>query len=197
MLSGQTLSMADCDVVLQPTRRSLASLKSIYRGTLKLAASRPEAFHHAEVARSLEQELIHAVVTCLTGGDTAIEDAVTVRKRCGQARIMARFDEHLAIYPQEPLSVPQIANELGISQSTLDRICKAFTGMTPHAYSTAKRMHAARAHLLEPGITVQTIASIAKMFGFYEPGRFAVRYKALFGESPRSTLREKSKLARQ
>jgi AraC-like DNA-binding protein len=60
--------------------------------------------------------------------------------------------------------------------------------MSPLGFLHLRRYHAARRDLLAADATTVTVTAIAPKNGFYQMGRFAVRYKALFGESPSQTL---------
>lgn len=51
--------------VLQPSRRDLARLRRLHRQARRLAETNPKVLAHPEVARAIEQGLIHALVTCL------------------------------------------------------------------------------------------------------------------------------------
>jgi len=43
--------------------------------------------------------------------------------------------------------------------------------------------------LLKADSAVTSVAEVARSYGFSEAGRFAVAYRALFGESPQASLR--------
>ena len=63
--------------------------------------------------------------------------------------------------------------------------------MGPKRFLMLRRMHLARRALREAAADA-TVTDIATEFGFWELGRFAVEYKALFGESPSDTLHRPS-----
>jgi AraC-like DNA-binding protein len=61
--------------------------------------------------------------------------------------------------------------------------------MGPIRYLTLRRMHLARRALSRADSSMATVTQIATDHGFWELGRFAVAYHALFGEPPSTTLR--------
>ena len=61
--------------------------------------------------------------------------------------------------------------------------------MGPKRYLLLRRMHLVRRALRESSPAKATITEIATRFGFWQFGRLAVEYKALFGEAPSATLR--------
>jgi len=78
--------------LLQPSRRDMARLRRLHAQVCRLAETNSKMLSHPEVARAVEQDLIHALVTCLT----------TARHRTDgfagrhHTSIMLRFEEILA-----------------------------------------------------------------------------------------------------
>jgi len=91
-----------------------------------------------------------------------------------------------------PLRILDLCRVLRVSPSTLENSFKAVAGVTPHAFFTRRRLNQARASLLRAGTAGRKVTEIASELGFTELGRFAVRYRQLFGESPSETLRRGS-----
>ena len=56
--------------------------------------------------------------------------------------------------------------------------------MGPIRYLWLRRMHLARRALICADPTKTTVTEVATQFGFWELGRFATSYRALFGQSP-------------
>ena len=76
-----------------------------------------------------------------------------------------------------------------MSPSTLQKACLTATGLTPCRYFIHRRLKQARAALLAADPHEALVTNIALEHGFTEHGRFSVRYRELFGESPSDTLR--------
>lgn len=64
--------------------------------------------------------------------------------------------------------------------------------MGPKRYVLFRRMNLAGHALHLADSAVVSVTDVAANLGFWNFGRFAVAYKALFGENPSTTLREKA-----
>jgi AraC-like DNA-binding protein len=68
--------------------------------------------------------------------------------------------------------------------------------MGPSEYIRLRRPNMVRAALLRRDAAGPSIAEVAARYGFAEPGRFAVTYRSVFGETPSTTLRRFDLFAR-
>ncbi len=184
VLSGKTLSVPVAGRILRPTARDAARLRRLHAQACRLAETRPKVLAHPEVARAIEQGLIHALVTCLVA--KARDDGAA---RDHRTRIMARFEEVLADHPNRPLHMPELCALIGVTDRTLRSCCAEFLGISPSRYMLLRRLQSVRVALRDADPATASVAEIASGCGFTELGRFAAAYRNAFGESPSTTLR--------
>ena len=91
-----------------------------------------------------------------------------------------------------PVRIAQLCSALRVSPGTLENAFKTVAGVTPHAFFLRRRLNQARTVLLRENPEQGKVTAIASGLGFGELGRFAVRYREMFGESPSDTLRRRS-----
>ena len=139
---------------------------------------------HPEVARAIEQGLIHALVTCLAA---EVRDDGSARGH--HTRIMVRFEEVLADHPNRPLPMPHLCALVGVTERSLRFCCAEFLGISPSRYMLLRRLKAVRIALRDADPATASVAEIAGRCGFTELGRFAGAYQTAFGESRSTTLR--------
>jgi AraC-like DNA-binding protein len=183
-LSGKPLSSPPEGRILRPSRRDVARLRRLHAQVCRLAETKAKTLSHSEVARAIEQDLIQAMVICLTTAD-ARTDTFAPRHH---ARIMIRFEEVLAEHLSKPPSVPELCELVGVSDRTLRSCCAEFLGMSPTRYALLRRLKEVRSALREADPDTGNVAEIAHRFGFAELGRFAGTYRTTFGETPSATL---------
>ncbi len=150
----------------------------------QLAKTAPDVLAHPEVARALEQALVHAMIMCLTLS-TPVELGIGGRHHLA---IIARFEELLAANRDMPLHLAEICAAIHVSERTLRVCCHDHLGMGPIRFLWLRRMNLAHRALAKAGPATTTVTAIAADYGFWEFGRFSVAYRGLFGESPSATL---------
>jgi AraC-like DNA-binding protein len=163
---------------------AMAGLLRLHTQACRLAKTTPDMIAHREVARALEQDLIHALVNCLKA-EEVLEGAGT---RHRHAETMARFERVLALQGDRQLPMSELCAGTGVSERTLRVCCADFLGMSPTAYARLRRLNLVRSALLRNTRTTATIGTVARKYGFSELGRFAAAYRLAFGESPSATL---------
>jgi AraC family transcriptional regulator, ethanolamine operon transcriptional activator len=89
----------------------------------------------------------------------------------------------------EPVTVTDLSRIAGVSERTLRAAFHDVIGISPKRYALAQRLQAARQALCSADPETTTVTDVAMMFGFFELGRFAGRYRHTFGEVPSETLR--------
>jgi AraC-like DNA-binding protein len=184
-LTGLKITSPPAGRVLRPSRSAAARLLRLYSKACHLAETRHELITHPEVARALEQELLHALVNCLTADD-ANGNLKTTRHH---ADIMVRFEDALTAHSSPQLNMPALCSTIGVPERTLRVCCAQFLGMSPTRYRLLRRLNMARAALRRADPATANVAEIARIYQFHELGRFAVTYRTIFGETPSTTLR--------
>lgn len=84
------------------------------------------------------------------------------------------------------LSIPNLAHEFAMSESSLRRQLKRLTGLSPVKYLQEFKLNAAR-QLLE-NHTYNTVTKVADQVGYADAGAFARVFKKRFGKSPSEYL---------
>jgi transcriptional regulator GlxA family with amidase domain len=106
--------------------------------------------------------------------------------------IVERAEQLLRDRATEPLAIAHLSLLVGVSERGLRNAFNAVRGMSPKRFVIHDRLNEVRRALRDPHITNATVTNIATEHGFFELGRFAGRYKAVFGETPSETLRSHS-----
>ena len=94
--------------------------------------------------------------------------------------------EILRSHLENPPSHIELAQRVGIGQTTLNKGFRTVFGMTPFAYLTYHRMEQAKQLLQQPDYTV---ADVANRMGYANPAQFAAKFKRHFGMTPRKCMR--------
>jgi AraC-like DNA-binding protein len=160
-------------------------MRALHARAANLAAAAPDGIH-ASVATALRHALAQAMVSCLAA---VPENQTAVSLDGRSAVVMRRFMELAEAEPAGPLYMLDVCRELGVAGRTLRQYCLGHLGMAPSQYLWLRRMNLARRALAQADGSSATVTAIANECGFGELGRFAVRYRQLFGETPSATLR--------
>jgi AraC-like DNA-binding protein len=183
-ITGHEFSEPPLKHLVRPSPDLMSRLVKLHEMVGQLAKATPDNLALPEVARALEQELIHLMIRCLTEGASS---GMTAGGRRHDT-IVARFEEFLEANPDQPLYLTEICAAIGVAERTLRVACEEHLGMGPIRYLSLRRMHFVRRALLRADPSTATVTRLATDHGFWELGRFSVAYRALFGEPPSDTL---------
>jgi len=92
--------------------------------------------------------------------------------------------------PGQSLSITELAYQAGVPERTFRTAFHRSYGIPPQDYLRFQRLYEARQLLRASCQDRTTVTDIAFGLGFWDLGRFAGRYCALFGERPSETLRK-------
>jgi AraC-like DNA-binding protein len=181
-LVGRDLNEPPGSRMMRPRPSAMSRLLRLHAAAGHLAETAPEVLAIPTVAKGMEQELVCAMVACLT------DTTATTSYRPSQQAAMRRFEQVLEANQDEPLYMPEICAAIGVPGRTLRHLCQEHLGVSPHRYLWLRRMNLARRALILADPREKTVTEIAANHGFWEFGRFAVTYRKLFDESPSVTL---------
>lgn len=167
-----------------PPAAAMERLQHLHAAIARAMEDMPESLDNPAAVHGMEQSLMEAMVVCLGEANTQT-DTLALQH---QTVIMHRFRRALERHRDQPVYIPELCAEIGVSDRALRACCREQLGMGPHRYLLLRRMHLARRALLGSAPTQTTVTDIATRFGFWQFGRFAQEYKTLFGEVPSATL---------
>lgn len=105
-----------------------------------------------------------------------------------------RAREYIEANLQGVLLMADICAYAKIKIRSLQRLFLVKLDLTPTQYILARRMNSVRRRLLVGELGVDRVTDIAIRHGVNHLGRFSVRYRAFFGETPRQTLQGRFRL---
>ena len=184
-LTGRRDSWLPTGSIVRPMPSDRQRLVRLLRQIELLAVTKPIMLDHPEVARAMEQDVIHALVVCVENGEVSHHSG----KRRRYAQIMAGFEAALAQDAENALPLSAVCRKIGVSGRTLSTCCADLLGVSPGRYAELLRLKRVRAAIAAADPTTARVGDIARGFGFKQAGRFAGTYRAAFGETPSETLR--------
>jgi AraC-like DNA-binding protein len=190
-MAEAAVALAGCDLTpprdtlrITPPAAAMTKLLGLHSEASALAEAEPAVVTHPEVARSLEQSLIGAMVKCL--GDSEPTEETWAHR--SHETIMRRFRRVLNENPERALYIPEICAAIGVPDRTLRLCCHEHLGMGPKKYLLLRRLSLAQRALGAAAPDITTVTEIATQYGFWHFGRFSAAYRSVFGELPSVTL---------
>lgn len=161
----------------------------LQRRVLSLLSRSPASGSPSDVARLgsvMEADLISDLAFLLTERRFA--------RRCIKpARLVAIEVVRTAIHaanadPMRPPSLADLCAATGVGQTWLYKSFMEIVGVSPMKLIRHQRLVQAREMLLDRSRPAMSVKYAAMSVGFMESGRFAIDYRAQFGENPSDTL---------
>jgi AraC-like DNA-binding protein len=185
-LTGGSFSLSSGIRHLRPSRADERQLRGLHAAAIRTAAKSPQMLVDSEAARGLEQQLLHAVVECLSNGTIVGEG----RSDQGNREIVVRFEQLLRSSQGAKAEIQEICAALQVSERRLRLVCATHLGIGPMAYDRLRRLSLARC-ALRADPSAKSVSAVARSNGLRDLGRFALNYRGAFGETPSSTLRRR------
>lgn len=111
----------------------------------------------------------------------------TVTPRSAEPRHVRRAAEYIDAHFERHITMAELTRVVGIGARSLQLGFQKSRGCSPLDFARARRLERARLLLLTSD-TVNTVSEVAHLSGARHLGRFSVRYRKRFGESPTHTL---------
>jgi AraC family ethanolamine operon transcriptional activator len=183
-LTARAIEQCAVTRVLPAVPRARRGLGTWLRRLLDRLHADPQVLAYPAAVTALECDLLEGLLRtlCLAMPGQPLEGAR--RRRRGFELAI----EYLRAADLGGLNAPALCAEVGVSQRTLEYAFQERLGISPMEFVRRLRLHAARRALLTGEREGATVTEIAMTFGFYQLGRFAAEYRAIFGELPSATL---------
>jgi AraC-like DNA-binding protein len=186
-LTGAPFAVPSFTQYWRPPLAFGTDLRRLHEAATRMAETQPQALVDAEAAHGLEQQLIHAVVKCLSVGSEGVRNAAAHRHQ----DIMVGFERFLRTYPDRDVPMLELSAALGLSDRLLRAVCAEHLGMSGNRFLRLRRMSLVRRALRRESRDAASVSAVARRYGFSDLGRLAARYRAMFGELPSTTLRRR------
>jgi AraC family ethanolamine operon transcriptional activator len=149
-------------------------------------------FEGTLAARNIEADL--SKIAAEVVGKPLMEKTRTIsegRPALPRDEIIRRCKSLLERHHEEPLRIEDFLNVTQVSERTLRRAFKEYFGIGPSRYLQLRQLHQVRRLLKSSDAESTTVTRLLFGQGVSQLGRFASRYRTLFGELPSETLHAK------
>jgi AraC family ethanolamine operon transcriptional activator len=184
--SPDSIALSNSNGSHHVSRSSPHELKRLIRLCLQLIGtngSSPEGF---DLNKFALDEMLLAANRVLTNNELS-QNAHTARQFC----VARSARDFMHDRKENPPTILEIGSELGIPERTLHNAFSSVYGVSPKKYLMTQRLIEAR-QVLSREDAPQLVSDVAHAFGFDELGRFSMRYRTMFGETPSETKRRVS-----
>jgi AraC family ethanolamine operon transcriptional activator len=165
---------------------TLTRLRSIVTQILA-ASGNSSQFEHSHAAEIARADLLH-VFNSAVGGNRAKENNRIGRPKVSRMQIVWRCKDFAQAHAEKYISGADLARAAEVSERTLRSAFNEYFGVPPTKYLQLRQLHKVRATLQKTDPANTKVADILVQHGVWEIGRFALRYRQLFGELPSKTL---------
>lgn len=177
--SAVAIASAAQSCVIRPPAAALGALRDDLLEMERSAAGRPLA----ERDQARRGDRINArLAECLS------DASGSVRTPSSRSAIVGRAEAFFRTHVGEPVSIAQLSAVAEVSERSLRNAFYRVYSISPKRYLRLWQLHQVHSALRADGQPETTVTGAATDCGFYELGRFAGEYKALFGEAPSQTL---------
>lgn len=170
------------NVNLLPT--GMKEIKDYLKELVWLAVHKPTWLQNPHIEELVKDDFLPLLISQIP----TKRNSKCFLKPSRRVKLIAQAEKEMLAHLEKPLSLKQLAQNLGSSSSALSYGFQDLFGLSPMRYLKVRRLNAVRECLKASETEHCTIAILASQFGFYSPSHFTRDYKAMFGELPSQTL---------
>ncbi|MCO8122819.1 helix-turn-helix domain-containing protein [Stieleria sp. TO1_6] len=179
----QEVASASGPLVLRPANRLAQQFRSLVCQFLSAAQLERSVLSSPAATLCFREELVSVVRQILQSPGSALNKHYERWRQHTHAAIKLVSDS-----PDNSLSVATLAQLAQIPERTLRTAFQRRYGISPQQYLQINRLRDARRALRASCPDQTSVTEVAIALGFWDLGRFASRYRKLFGEKPSVTL---------
>ncbi|MGI9511096.1 MAG: helix-turn-helix domain-containing protein [Geminicoccaceae bacterium] len=185
-------SDAPACLTVQAGASVLSRLRTLVQRVVAGSIGCPE-IEASPAARSAMVELLDAASPVIAQHQTWERCDGRGRPPLGRQEIIRSTRDLLARHEGKPVLVRDLATAADISDRTLRTVFNEFFGVGPARYLQLRQLHQVHHDLRICSSEQTSVTNVLLHHGVWEFGRFASRYKKLFGKTPSATLYAKSR----
>jgi AraC-like DNA-binding protein len=180
-------------VVCRGLVQAAPRLRGMLADLAALVAEAPDRLEGATIAEAVVDESRLLLEAGLDGSLRAPPGRAEARRM----RLVRGAVEYLDSVLDRPVYSAAVGEALGTDARAVNGAFRAVYGTTLHRYLLIRRLDLARRRLRSGVAGAARVKTVALDLGFWHLGRFALDYRALFGETPSATLARGSAAAGQ
>ncbi len=141
-----------------------------------------QAYEAALAEAAYTQQLLAGIVNHLVGMMYSLERNIELMTRSqSHVNMISKAQLRIRESLESPLTIQQVAEEMGVSYSNFRKLFKEFTGLSPAVYQQDLRLQRAKELL---STTDMSIKEIAYQLNFESPDYFSAKFKSKTGKRP-------------
>lgn len=175
-----------CQVV-HPGANTVDRLQRMVSQIIAAAASEPAVLTQPAYVGAVRESLV-GIARSLLAADGTPDKKGAGRPAFNRRDLVSITTGVIEACPQMSPTVQDLVHASGVSERTLRSAFLEYFGVSPRKYLNLRRLHQARKLLRDGDPDEVTVTAVAAQLGFWDFGRFANKYRQLFGELPSESL---------
>jgi hypothetical protein len=177
---GRALPPPRATGIVTPRPLYYTALLRLHARAGRIAETNLSRIAHPEVARALDQDLLVALLACLSAGRSRRLPATSRR----DAALMTRLERSLAGQPDRLLTPAELVAAAQVSGRSLRVCADRVLGMDAYVYQQRKWLRRIDLALLRAAASGAGLEEVVRRHGLSGLQQFGDRYRSIYGEAP-------------